>query len=97
MDKGFWDNVDSLRGSTSLRKLCADAGINYRTAIDQRFRNRLPSAEAAARIASALSTDLAALLPQPEAQDERRARLSRAIAAADEEDIILIERMLGIG
>ena len=96
MEKSFWKLADACRGGKSLKALCREAGMKYSTAIDQRHRNRQPSAEDARRIADALGVRISTLLPQENIEETRIERICRALAKADEEEIMLIERMLAL-
>lgn len=96
MDGTFWHRVDLLRKGKSLRKLCADAGLNYHTVMDQRYRKRAPSAEDAMKIARVLNVQAESLFPCSSTPAGRKERIIQKLIHADEEDIILIEKIFGI-
>lgn len=39
---GFWQRIDTLRGEIQLRDICKEVGVNYKTLLDMRTKERFP-------------------------------------------------------
>ena len=60
--QGFWNRVDKLRGSMSLKELAEKLDLNYTTLRNQRSINRYPSRADMVRIAEVLDTSIDSLI-----------------------------------
>lgn len=64
VDRGyeFWKRVDKIRGNLGLYDIANNAGINYRTMLNQRSQNRIPKKEQLIKIANTLGVSIGFLL-----------------------------------
>lgn len=54
----FWQRIDKLRGETQLRDICAKFGINYKTLLDMRTKERFPKIDISIKLAECFNTTL---------------------------------------
>lgn len=54
----FWKRVDDLRGETQLRDICSKFGINYKTLLDMRTKERFPKIDTSIKLAESFGTTL---------------------------------------
>lgn len=62
----FWKRVDKIRGNLGLYDVANNAGINYRTMLNQRSQNRIPKKEQLIKIANAFGVSVGFLLGEEE-------------------------------
>ena len=58
----FWKRVDKLRGNLGLYDVANNAGIKYRTMLNQRSQNRIPKKEQLIKIANTFGVPIGFLL-----------------------------------
>lgn len=96
----FWKNVDVACNGMSLTSLSEKSGVNYRTMVNQRSINRMPSLYDAYLLAGALGVSIEFLMTGIKKDapifPSRIMAIARACEKADEMTLVMVERVLGL-
>ena len=97
----FWKNVDQILElrNMNLKKLCSQMDIAYKTLTMQRSRQTYPKADILGPLAEGLNVSVDYLLTGSEISapcSARSMRIAHACDRAEEEDLFVIEKILGL-
>ena len=88
----FWNRVDDMRGSMTLKELADKAGVNYLTMKDMRSRCRFPKGYAINQIAEALNTTPDVLLGRKAGAHEGASLSPEALAVENDDRLKALVR-----
>lgn len=92
----FWERVDALSKSRSLKEFAYSVDVNYTLLLNWRTKKRLPALEQACRIAKVLGTTVEFLITgrDPEIPSAHLRDIVRKLETSSEFDLELVRRVL---